>query len=384
MITTDGMCTRDELRRLAEETGPCRVSIYMPTHRKGAETRADPIRMKNLVAAAKRRAEELGVKHDVEKMLAPALEFPPEFWRHQDHGLALIAAPDQELRVHRLPYGVKELAEVGERPVVRPLVRAKHDASRFLLLALSKNSVRLLDCTAESFDELDISDGPTSLQDAVGHDFEEKSLQFHTGTADTGKADRPASFHGHGRADQDPTQEVAQFVRRLDSHIMDKLDGQKPPMLIAATERVAVEYRQGSEYPEIMEAVIEGSPEPISSRDLHEKAVKLVKAREESEVSKRMSAVRDAVNAKRAAISAAEVFKALDEGRVATLVVDTDGPLWGKIENGRVTLHDERGAESVDLAEEAVRKALLTDAEIIPLRADAIPGEGVMVATLRY
>jgi hypothetical protein len=52
------------------------VSIYMPTHRTGAETQQDPIRLKNLLREAEKHLFAKGVStRDVQEMLEPASKF---------------------------------------------------------------------------------------------------------------------------------------------------------------------------------------------------------------------------------------------------------------------------------------------------------------------
>ena len=45
------MFSRSDLTMLMDATPSPSVSLYLPTHVRGAETRQDPIRLKNLIAA---------------------------------------------------------------------------------------------------------------------------------------------------------------------------------------------------------------------------------------------------------------------------------------------------------------------------------------------
>ena len=70
----------------------------------------------------------------------------------------------------------------------------------FFVLALSQGSVRLFEGSRDGIRELDLADIPTSLRDAVGYDYEQRSLQFHTGA---GAGDWAAAWKGNpplGRA----------------------------------------------------------------------------------------------------------------------------------------------------------------------------------------
>lgn len=47
--------SKTELKTLAEARDKWCVSIFMPTHRAGVETRQDPIRLKNLLGETEKR-----------------------------------------------------------------------------------------------------------------------------------------------------------------------------------------------------------------------------------------------------------------------------------------------------------------------------------------
>lgn len=391
MKSERGVLNRDELRALAEAEGEQLVSIFLPTHRAGAEVRADRIRLKNLVAEAVRQADARGQSEKTERLLEPAtrLDQDPEFWNHQDLGLAIFGTPGDELTIRRLPYEVPEFAHVGDHFAVRPLLQPGTESARFLLLSLSQHGVHLYDCTRESCDEISLEGGPTSLPDAVGHDYEEKSLQFHTGTADRGPGKRPAVFHGQGRSNEEHSDELQQFVKRLDTHIASKLDGRplggaRPPMLIAATERVAAAFRHTTHYPSLMDAFLNGSPEHRSARELHAEALEVLRDHHANEHEARLRQIGELIGAGKATADEAEVLRAAREGRVQTLAVRTQAPLWGEVEGDRVQFHEKRTDSSRDLADLAARHALRTGAEVIAADGGTLLDGRPMAAALRF
>ncbi|MCJ7661049.1 MAG: hypothetical protein MUO67_18010 [Anaerolineales bacterium] len=85
--------SRAEIKALLE-TGeePC-ISIYMPTHRSGAEIQEDPIRLRNLLRAAEENLDAYGLSiPEVQELLQPAqdlVQVHSYFWRNQGDGLAM-------------------------------------------------------------------------------------------------------------------------------------------------------------------------------------------------------------------------------------------------------------------------------------------------------
>ncbi|MBA3326456.1 MAG: hypothetical protein H0T41_14715 [Rhodobacteraceae bacterium] len=67
------MFTKADLSALMEAAPPLGVSIFLPTHVRGAEIRQDPIRLKNLTAEAREKLIATGLNRaEAEELLAPA------------------------------------------------------------------------------------------------------------------------------------------------------------------------------------------------------------------------------------------------------------------------------------------------------------------------
>ena len=82
----------DEL--LASDAQPA-VSLYLPTHVAGRETRQDAIRLKNLLAQTAVRLHAEWRRSEIDAFLAPAVSLVEDenFWRHRENGLAVFLAP---------------------------------------------------------------------------------------------------------------------------------------------------------------------------------------------------------------------------------------------------------------------------------------------------
>ncbi|HEX7539332.1 MAG TPA: hypothetical protein VF358_03430, partial [Syntrophales bacterium] len=116
--------SKDELRLLIEKgKAPC-LSIYMPTHKAGAEVQQNAIRLKNLLKEAEDRLVTGGRRAaEVEKLLEPvqALVKNNPFWRQQSSGLAIFLCPDF-FRHYRLPVDFQPSVVLAERFHVKPLL----------------------------------------------------------------------------------------------------------------------------------------------------------------------------------------------------------------------------------------------------------------------
>jgi len=80
------------------------------------------------------------------------------------------------------------------------------------------------------------------------------------------------------------------------------------------------------------------------------------------------------------------VARSVTYGAVETLFVDIDQSVPGLVdeETGAVTLSDTDDAVTYGVVDEILRRALLSGAEIFAVRADDIPGGGVVAAGVRF
>ena len=156
----------DELTAL--ELRPA-ISILMATHRAGREIGQDWIRLKNLLRGVDHQLDARGLaRDDVARLLAPALALVDEraFWRQQEDGLAVYAAPNF-FRAYRCPQVFREVAVVSDHFHVTQLFPLLAADRRFYVLALSQKDVRLIEATRTSAVEVDLGGLPRSLTEAL-------------------------------------------------------------------------------------------------------------------------------------------------------------------------------------------------------------------------
>src|ERR1041385_5341804 len=187
--------SREQLKFLSvARSQPC-VSIFLPAHRGGPETRQDAIRFKNLINRAESQLIALGRRPTVARqILAPArrLAGNSTFWRQQGDGLAVFLS--EGLFQHfRLPLRFHELVSVAERFVVSPVLPLFAAGGIFYLLALSRNRVRFFRGTPVALAQLQIANMPESVDQALKYDVRESHLQAHSGAGGSAAGKRAPS-----------------------------------------------------------------------------------------------------------------------------------------------------------------------------------------------
>lgn len=387
------MLDAHSVQELIDDRGSPRISIFLPTHERGPETKQDPIRLSNLLDEAQRSLEDGDSGREAEDILAPARKLLKDenFWQHQSRGLAVFLSPD-EMRLHRLPIELRERVVVSTRFHVKPLLPLLTGDGRFHILALSQARVRLFDASRDSIRAIDMHDVPESLRDVVGYDWEEQSLQFHAANRGTnagpgGGAGPGVIFHGQGSAKDDIKPEVKKYIQAVDRGVMRLLNDRSRPLVLAAVDYVAAMFRATSKYPNITDQIAEGNPDRLSPEELRDEAWKIVEPR--------FQAARDSATARYRELGSGNTRHTSDEletivpaafaGRVQTLFVARDVEQWGRYEpeTTQLLLRGRRMNGDDDLLDVAAAETLVRDGEIYALDAEDMPGSPI-AAIFRY
>lgn len=404
------LLSRDELRNLAEhDGGPC-VSIYMPTHRKGKESlREDPIRLKNQLAEVEEQLLTAGLRQpDVKKLLQSAHNLLGErpFWEHQSDGLALFISPDLFV-TYSLPLPFEELAITTDHHFhLKPLLPLFAGDGRFYLLALTQNSIRLLQGTRYSIDAVDVGDMPQSLAEALADEDPEKQLQMHSsttpsvgGTGSTlpggastapghggkGGTLRQAMFHGHGDELQNKDV-ILRYFRQIDTGVRELLKDEGTPLLLAGVDYLFPIYQEANKYPHLVEKGVPGSPEELRAEELHEAAWALIEPYFRQEQQEAAATYHELLHNGRAANDIKTIIPAAYYGAVDALFVNLDHQQWGTFDpdSNTIQLHDEPNRESEDLIDTAAVHTFLNNGSVYALPAEEMPDNAHMAATFRY
>ena len=377
------LLSRAELETLIEEPEGLCVSIFLPTHRAGAQTQQDPIRFKNLLreAEAQLLVKELRAP-ETEELLRPARELLDDsvFWQHQSDGLAVFLSAGV-FRYYRLPLNFEDLAVVADRYYLKPLLPLLTGDGQFYILALSQNEVRFLRATRHSVSEVELEDVPESLADTLRYDDQEKQLQFHTGTAG-GRGGRAAIFHGH--EPDDPKDDILRYFRQIDRGVQELLKGSQAPLVLAGVDYLLPIYREVSRYPHTIDEGVTGNPENLRPEELHERAWDAVRTRFSEAQRNATARYRQLAGTGQASRDVREIVAAAYYGRVETLFAASGAQQWGVFDpdTGEVDLHEE--PEGGDLLEFAAIQTVLHHGTVYVTNPDNMPADAAAASVFRY
>lgn len=375
--------TQADLKNLLAEHERPRVSLFMPTHRGGAE--ADPIRFRKLVVQAEERLLTHGLRAvEAREFLAPLQSLLEDitFWPNQCDGLAIFLARDF-LRVYRLPWTFEEELEVGGLFHVAPLLPLPHGDGRFYVLALSQNGVRLFQGTRFTVSPVDLKGVPRNLAEALRTHDKDEPLTFHTRPTSGGTWG--AIFSGHGVGIDDEKDDLRRYFQSIDRGLHEVLREEKAPLVVAAVDYFLPIYRAASSYPHLLDKGIEGNPDRLSEKELHDRAWTLVASYFQEALRRAIAVYHQAAGTGRAMSDANRIIPAAYRGEVETVFLALGKHLWGTLDPGanEVVLHEQPQPGDEDLLNFTAVHTLRHGNTVYALRAEEMP-EGKILAAISH
>ena len=303
------------------------VSLFMPTHRVGEGIEGDRLRWKNLVAGVEAVLLNDLRRSDVGELIAPAHQLLDDAmaWQFMSDGLAMFLRPDRN-RAFRVAAPMPELATVGDRSVMGPMLRLFSGDERFLLLALSQRDVRLMEGSRNTVEQVQVTGLPTSLRDVIGQ--QEPRSNTMARPADGAGRGGPAVFYGHSGDRDLKKDEVLRFFREVALGLRDVLAGEGAPMVLFGLEPLVGTYREVNTYGHVLDEAVVMDPDQLGVKQLHEMAWPLVEKRLRDERGQLIERFHELTGTGRASSDLPVVAEAAAQGRVETLFVRADPWCW--------------------------------------------------------
>ena len=354
----------DELIRIAGIREPASVTIYVPTSAEFNESDSARIEVESRLREAVARLEAAGTDAAIIDAITNAvgeLLTDGDFWRRQSHTLAIFVNRST-LVTFRVGDTLSGLGSVSDRFLITPLLRARTFPHSAFVLALSQNSVRLIDVSSTlRASEVPVRDLP--------HDL----------TNDRGTL-------SHLRTSEDPKVRMKEFSQAIDRALKPVLAQSDRPLVLAADEPIASIFRSVSSSPRLLEPAIGGNPEGWSADELADRAAPILDAMHAKDLAAQAARSEEAASSDLTesmpdGVTLAATVKAID-----TFFVDIDHHIPGYVDelSGVIARSTTEDAVDYDVVDEIVRRALVSDARVIAVRAGEVPGAGPLAAILRF
>lgn len=377
------MITKRELLELAEVHSTHCVSIFIPTHRYGEATfnGKDSLNLKNQLKEIKSKLEVQGMSvNDIETFVRPINDLIKDsvFWQYQSDGLAIFLSGSVFYK-YTIPVYFEEFNYLSNEFYLKPIIPLFNGDGLFYLLTLKMDEVKFYEGTRHSITEIIINDLiPARLEDRVGYDFEEKSLQFRTQQGNKGAG----SFHGHEDNDSNKKMEMMRYFRAIDKGLMKILhDDQKPPLIICSLDFHFPIYQEVNTYKNLFPQYISGNPAEKDIISLHEEAWELIQPYFNKTRQDKLDKFASLIGTGKASSEINDIFPATFEGRVDTLFLENRADIFGTFNPStqEVKVEDAYNYTNVSLMNLLAMKVLkaggtvyLLDKERMPLKLSKV------------
>ena len=378
--------TYTRLRELMDHRSDASVSVFLPTHPAAREQLQGTIRLQNLVIQAEDQLRAQGMRQaDARELLQPAhrLRADELFWRAPSDGVALFCATGF-FRSYRVPIRLPERLVVKGRFYTKPLLPLLQSNGRYYILALTQESARLYEATRYSAREVQLP--PLERSPVVGH-YGSLQLQAHRHFAQGPVGASNGGFcHGYGSGGDRSKKEMSVFFQRVDRVVTQVLRDQKQaPLVLACVGYLAAIYQATTNYQQLAQGKVPGSPDRWSLDELHSHSWRLVEPRFRQTQQVALDALRHLRGTCRASHDVGQIVLAADQGRVGLLFVKRDAEQWGRVdrESAAVYMAGSEEPSGEELLDYAAARTCTSGGEVYVL--DSIPStDSPLAATFRY
>jgi hypothetical protein len=364
---------------------PC-LSLYQPTFRHHPNNQQDPIRFRNLVKTLEESLRQKYPASEIPAFLEPfqSLADDRDFWKHALDGLAVLGAPGL-FRVFKLQRTVPERAIVADSFHIKPLLRIWQSADRYQVLGLSRQDIKLFEGNRDALDEIDLAPGvPRTITDALGDEL----TQPHQTVASYGMGAKGTPMrHGHGGKKDEVDKDAERFFRAIDRAILEHHSQPSGlPLLLAALPEHHALFHQVSHNPFLMAEGIDIHPDALALDALRERAWQAIEPRYLARLAGWVEEFGAAQAKGLGSDDLAQVAEAAVAGRVATLLVEAERQVPGRIDaaTGRIEFADLADPEVDDLLDDLGEWILKMGGHIVIVPSERMPTLAGIAAIYRF
>lgn len=367
---------------IANREGPC-ISIYQPTHRHHPDNQQDPIRFKNLLKQVESSLSRKYPTREVRPWLSAFhdLAHDSSFWNHTLDGLAVLATPEV-FRVFELQRTVPELAVVASSFHAKPLVRYLQSADRYQVLCLNRQDFKLHEGDRDALDEVDLAAGiPRTITEALGDELTEP----HRAVTPAGSAG--AVHHGHGTKSDVVDIDTERFFRVVDRAVLEHHSRPSglPLVLVALAEYVSL-FRKISHNPFLVANSVELGTNGLTSERLRKETWERLLPQYLRRLAQLSDAFQEARSKQQGSDDLSEIGRAAAAGRVATLLVEADRQVGGRIDpqSGAIEFREIADPETDDLLDDLAEMVLTKAGDVVVVPSERMPARTGAAATYRF
>lgn len=372
-------------RNLLSAAPPPCLSLYQRTHRHHPENQQDPIRFRNLVRELESSLGRQYPAEEAREMLAPfhKLAADSSFWNHTLDGLAVLGAAGV-FRVYRLQRPIDEVAIVADSFHTKPLRRFLQSVDRFQVLSLTRWEIELFEGNRDALDRIELAPGvPRTITEALGAELTEP----HLAVGSYNGAGGSAMYHGHGDRKDETDIDDERFFRAVDRAMLTHHSRPSAlPLILAGLPEQQATFRQVSHNPFLVAGGIDTHPRGMGTEELRPLAWQVMEPEYRARLDRLGESFRQARANGFGSEDVTEVARAAATGRVATLLVDADRHIPGRLDaaTGEIESADLQHPDVDDLLDDLGSLVEAMGGRVFVLQSGDMPSASGIAAVFRY
>lgn len=376
------MVSEKTINQLINKNGNNLISIILPTHKTGEQSKQDPIRLKNLLNQVTSTLKEKGLREtEIDQLLSEPRDLlnKPLFWSHADKGLAVYIT-ENFCEVYKLPYEVEEHVYINDHFLITPLLPMTSMDGTFCVLALSRQNLRLLRCTRDDVTDITPADAPKAVSDYLEVE-PEKQLQFHTNAAG-----QSAMFFGHNANEEDKMVIVEQFLREAEKEITSQLRNFNDPLVIIGLKDNIVLYKKVNNYARVVDSFVHANPDELSDKELLKKGWEVIQNYFLKDMFHSLETFSEKNN-EQVSNNLSEIVEATVMGKSEIIFISSGEKKWGVYDADNHTVHysnQPNKNNDVELLNWLSIKAHQTGSKVYMLPKDMMPRHSTVAAEYRF
>jgi len=376
-ITSQDVVTFSDLEQLAHAGGPCvTIALQIPNPLEIST------RFKNAIRTVEKRLAETVQEGEIAALTQPIRDLAQEAENAGLWASSMVLYRSRDLfRWFLLHQSAKETLAVEDRFQVRPLLSALAREQRFHLLALSRNNIRLFDCTHHRFEETPLGGlAPQDIRVWMGTWKPDHVMNNRSAAGQVGSM-KGVAFTTSGDRERE-NQYIAHFFADVDRGISPLLRRDDAPLVLAGVEEEVTIYRRVNTYPRLIEKAIQGAPDGIEDPVLHRNAAQIAGEQRSEGLEKTLARFARYRDKTRLLTDPLQILPAVWDARVSDFVFSGDAELRGVC--SEETREIEERVDGEDLINLIALRTLLQGGQTFALRTDEMPAPSPVAAVLRF
>ncbi|MCB2208047.1 MAG: hypothetical protein KQH67_07085 [Bacteroidetes bacterium] len=380
--------SKKDFKELAEVHDQHCISIYIPTARAGedADKNHGRLRLKNSIKKVQKILTDYGLtEREIDNYLSSVKNLVDDhnFWRDQSDCLVIFLR-NQMMKYYKIPIDFEEFTYVSDHFYLKPLISLFNGDGKFFLLNISLKGVKFYEGTRHTITRVFIDDlVPEKLEEVVGYDYQNKTLQFRSGQG----GEAGAMFHGQGSGKDDKNVELEKFLRAVDKGLMKLIQDDDAPLILACVDHYLPVYAHITSYSNLFNKNISGNHEHTSPIELHELAWVLVEETFQQKRKKIINSMRDLSASGKTSYEINEIISASIDGRIEALFIQQLKDRYGLYDsiNRSLIIDESLKTGHASLFNLAAVQTWLNNGQVFLVGPDEMPFEGTIInALFRY